>query len=280
MIDRTFIIRRFVRRWTPDELRAMLALPGPRGRAVRAFAGWLSRGSFYVMFGRGSGLRLSLSGIPLHHAHLGMLAIGDIEAPVQDAMIRHVTKGGVFYDIGANVGFFALLGAHYVGLDDGQVYAFEPAPDNAAEIRANVALNGLPNVTVLEQAVGAQAGTGRLQVVADQSWSKLVETGDHPQTERVMDIEVVAIDELVATGAIAPPTAVKIDVEGFEVAVLQGMRATLERHRPVVICELHGTQDDVAGLLRKAGYRLVNLEVPEDPVGAAGVADHVLAVPD
>ncbi len=142
------------------------------------------------------------------------------------------------------------------GYGVGQVYAFEPTPDNAEEIRRNVVLNGLPNVTVIEKAVGAEKGVGRLQVVDDQSWSKLIETGEHPFTERVMDIDVVAIDDLVASGEILPPTVVKIDVEGFELPVLEGMRRTLAEHRPAIICELHGTHVEFAAFMREVGYRV------------------------
>ena len=55
--------------------------------------------------------------------------------------------GGVFYDIGANLGFFALLGAHLAGLEPGACTRSRPAPDNAEAIRRNAALNGMPNMT-------------------------------------------------------------------------------------------------------------------------------------
>ncbi len=129
-------------------------------------------------------------------------------------------------------------------------------------------------MTVIEKAVGAEAGAGRLQIVDDQSWSKLVETGEHPFTERVVDIEVVAIDDL----DIRPPTVVKIDVEGFELPVLEGMRRTIAEHAPVIICELHGTHVEFAAFMREVGYRLVNLEGPE-PIEAAGESAHALALP-
>jgi FkbM family methyltransferase len=276
--NRGFVVRRLVRLGHP-RLRDLVAGadgPGP-GRLMRPVLRWLERGSLTVPMGLGGGLRLSLRGIPLSHAHIGSLAFGNLEQSVQEAMLRHLGKGGVFYDIGANVGFFALLGAHMAGLDEGEVYAFEPTPDNAAEIRANVELNNTANVTVIEKAVGAEAGTGRLQVVDDQSWSKLVETGEHPFTERVIDIEVVAVDDLVRDG-MTPPTVVKIDVEGFELPVLEGMRETLRAHRPVVICELHGTHREFAAFMRDAGYRLVNLEGPES-IEEAGASAHALALP-
>lgn len=279
-LNRGFVVRRMVRLGHPKlrELTAKAAEPGAAGAALRPLLRWLAGGSIVIPMGLGGGLRLDMAGIPLSHAHIGSLAFGNLEQSVQEAMLRHLGRGGVFYDIGANVGFFALLGAHFAGLEAGHVYAFEPTPDNAGEIRRNVALNALSNVTVIERAVAAAAGTGRLQVVDDQSWSKLVETGEHPFTESVIDIELVSIDDLVASREIRPPTVVKIDVEGAEMAVLEGMRATLAAHGPAIICELHGTHVEVAAFLRDAGYRVINLESPE-PIESAGSSAHALALP-
>lgn len=272
--NRGFVVRRLVRLGHPKLRELWLAQPW----WFRPLSRWLSRGSITVPMGLGGGLQLDLHGIPLSHAHIGSLAFGNLEQSVQEAMLRHLGHGGVFYDIGANVGFFALLAGHMGGYGVGRVYAFEPTPDNADEIRRNVVLNGLPNVKVIEKAVGAERGTGQLQVVDDQSWSKLIETGEHPFTERVMDIDVVAIDDLVRDGEVEPPTVVKIDVEGFELPVLEGMRETLDQHRPVIICELHGTHVEFAEFMRGIGYRLVNLEGP-DSIESAGASAHALALP-
>lgn len=279
-MNRGFVVRRMVRLGHPRlrELTAKAAEPGPAGAALRPFLRWMAGGSIVVPMGLGGGLRLDMAGIPLSHAHIGSLAFGNLEQSVQEAMVRHLGTGGVFYDIGANVGFFALLAAHFAGFQTGHVYAFEPTPDNAGEIRRNVALNGLPNVTVIDKAVSSAAGSGRLQVVDDQSWSKLIETGEHPFTEQIIDIELVAIDDLVAAGAIRPPSVVKIDVEGAELAVLEGMRTTLSEHLPAVICELHDTHIEFAAFMRAAGYRVVNLEGP-GAIESARESAHALALP-
>lgn len=279
-INRGFVVRRLIGLGHPRlrELTAKAAEPGLPGVLMRPVMRWVAGGPITVPMGLGGGLRLDMRGIPLSHAHIGSLAFGDLEQSVQEAMKRHLGHGGVFYDIGANVGFFALLAAHMSGIGDGRVYAFEPTRDNAEEIRVNLALNGLGNVDVIEKAVSSAAGTGRLQVVDDQSWSKLLETGAHPFTEEVVDIELVAVDDLVSSGEILPPTVVKIDVEGAELAVLEGMRRTLRQHAPAVICELHGTHREFVAFMRDVGYRVVNLESPA-AVELAGASAHALALP-
>jgi FkbM family methyltransferase len=279
-LNRGMVVRRMVAIGHPRlrELGERIEA-SPALRALLAPAGrWLDRGAVVVPAGRAGGLRLSKAHLPLTHAHLGSLAYGDLETSVQEAMRRHLGPGDVFYDIGANLGFFSLLGAVFVQPADGRVYAFEPAPDNAAAIRVNAALNGLGNIEVIEKAVAAAAGPGRLQVVDDQSWSKLAGYGEHPNTEAVIDVELVAVDDLVAAGRIAPPTAVKIDVEGAELETLRGMRRTIAEHRPAIICELHGTHREFAELMRELGYRVQNLEGPE-PLERAGASAHALATP-
>jgi FkbM family methyltransferase len=280
-LNRSMLVRRLIRVGHPRlrELRAeAMRGRGPRAWALRAGVGWLEAGVLRVPQGYAGGLAFDMRYLPIAHAHIGSIAGGNLESAVQEAMIRHLGRGGVFYDIGANLGFFSLLGAHIAGLEEGQVYAFEAAPDNAEAIRVNAALNAIENVEVLAVAVADRAGRGRLQVVDDQSWSKLVDYGEHPFTERVIDVELVAIDDLVASGRISAPAVVKIDVEGAELAVLSGMRETIARHRPAIICELHDTHAEFVAFMEACGYRPINLE-GTTPVGDAGASAHALALP-
>ena len=229
---------------------------------------WVERGILYIPQGHGEGLCVDMRHLPISHAHLGGIAFGVLETSVQEALIRHLAPGGVLYDIGANVGFFSLLGARLAG-PEGHVYALDPAPDNAAAIRHNAALNGLHNVSVIAKAASAAPGTGQLQVVDDQSWSKLAEYGEHPLTEQILNVELVAVDDLVAAGEARPPTVVKIDVEGAELAVLEGMRATIDAYRPAIICELHDTHREFLAAMAARGYRVINLE-GTGPIGEQG----------
>ena len=279
-INRGRVVRRLVGLGHP-RLRALekRAADDPLvGAALGPALRWLERGDLVVAYGLGAGLRMSMRWLPISHAHLGSIAFGNLESSVQEAMLRHVPAGGVFYDVGANLGFFALLGAHMTG-PEGRVLAFEPAPDNAAAIRHNAEVNELLNVEVVEKAVAAAGGEGRLQVVEDQSWSKLEEYGPHPGTEQVLDVPVIALDEEISAGALPPPDVVKIDVEGAEIAVLEGMARTLAEHRPAIICELHDTHREFVEHMRGAGYRVVNLEGPGPVEDQASPSAHALALP-
>lgn len=196
---------------------------------------------------------------------------------MQLALRRCLQPGAVFYDIGANLGFFSLVAAACVG-PHGRVYAFEPVPANAATLRRNAALNGFANITVLERAASSTSGTARLQLVADLSWSMLDRNWRHPQTRSVIDVEAVSIDDLVAASDASPPDVVKLDVEGWELDVIAGMRATIARHKPTIICELHGTASEFFALVRAAGYSAEVLGVATTPDDGGEIV-HAIATP-
>lgn len=238
---------------------------------------WFRRGLLRVDAGLGQGVRLPLAHIPVSHAHAGLIASGLLELSVQEAMRRLLGQGDVFYDVGANVGFFALAGARHVG-PSGAVYAFEPVPENAAAIRASAELNALGNLEVIENAAGRAAGRERLLLVEDLSWSHLERQGTHPRTLDTIEIEIVAIDDLVADGRLRAPQLVKIDVEGAEIDVLTGMQKTIEKHRPVIVCELHDTGAAFVETMGALGYETANLDAKQSLVHAP-VSAHALATP-
>jgi FkbM family methyltransferase len=138
----------------------------------------------------------------------------------------------VFYDIGANVGFFSTLAGRLVG-PSGRVFAFEPFPLSADRAEANALLNGFKHVTVVRAAAGHRTDRQILAI------------SDHDSTHRLasgvagIPVEVVSIDDWMRAGRVPAPTLVMIDAEGAEVAVLEGMLDLLALHRPVVACEVH-----------------------------------------
>lgn len=245
--------------------------------ALGPIRGWLGRGAVRVSGGAGDGLVLSLQALPVSHSQARSLVRGRLEPLVQDALVRHVRPGAVVHDLGANIGFFALLAARLAGAE-GHVVALEPDPACAAAIDENARLNGAGNVTVLQRAAGSASRHERLFVVSDGSWSHLESRGRHPLTTAEVQVEVVALDDLVQSGEAPPPAVVKLDVEGSEIEALEGMREVLATHRPVLVCELHETAAEVAALLAALDYSARTLEAGLDAADA-GPNDHLLALP-
>jgi FkbM family methyltransferase len=264
----------------PEERRAELAERVRAGRASRALlrraSSWYGRAPVPVAGGLGHLLCVSTADLPLDHAHAGLIVRGTLEPPVQEALRRLLAPGAVFYDVGANIGFFTILGARLVG-PGGRVIAFEPVPACARAVARNIALNGFAHAEIREEAVGAASGSARLLVVGEASWSHLASTGRHADVREEIDVAVVSIDELVAAGAIPPPNVLKIDTEGAELQAIEGMRATIARDRPAIVCELHDTNAEFCARMDELGYALTNLDGPQ-AVAAAGPV-HALALP-
>lgn len=162
---------------------------------------------------------------------------GTYELPVQEKLASLLKPGMVFYDVGANIGFFTIIAANIVG-PNGKVYAFEPLLENTEVVRHNVSINHFPQVQVFQKAVTSTSGKERL-FIAGFSGGSALETGDKPpDLIGEINVETVSIDDLVRGEVIQAPDVVKIDVEGAEVNVLEGMRDTIQKHRPVVIYEI------------------------------------------
>ncbi|WP_192918656.1 FkbM family methyltransferase [Salinigranum salinum] len=163
------------------------------------------------------------------------------EGPFRSALLDAVDAGTVVYDVGANVGFYACL----LGRIAAEVHAFEPNPHAAADLRRNVASNGLDTVSVHETAVSD--ASGRRYLTGRGSPNGRSEISETPTG---LAVQSVTLDELETE----PPDVVKIDVEGHERAVLEGMGRLLESHQPAIFCEIHGVGADVTELLTAHGY--------------------------
>jgi FkbM family methyltransferase len=204
--------------------------------------------------------------------------LGTTEPEVQETVAAYLQEGSVFYDLGAGVGFFTVLGARRVGAE-GQVVAFEPLTANVDALTHNVALNGFTNVSVVRKAVGRSSGSGVLEVARFSVQGRLNPNELRPDSRGTTPVEVISVDQAVEEISLPPPTLVKLDIEGSELEAIEGMRRTMERFRPTVICELHWTNRAFAALMSELGY---DLEVIEDGFGAVADAPgwvHVLGAP-
>ena len=190
-------------------------------------------------------------------------AQGTYEPPIQDAIVSNLNAGDVFFDIGANIGFFSLIAARRVG-EDGRVYAFEPVARNAAAIKRSVELNRLGMIEVFPEAVGSHSYRGELLLAHHIGGAALSSAGAPPDFSNRVPIDVVALDDIIGRRGLRPPSLVKIDVEGAEIDVLRGMPETLRVCRPTIIYEVDDETREgidrkgrvIAEFLTAAGYML------------------------
>lgn len=196
--------------------------------------------------------------------------LGAFSVTTQHALAEYVRPGDTVIDAGANVGYLSLLGARLVG-PAGVVVAIEPFPDAFSLLQRHIRLNAAANVVPLQVGLSDRAGKARFREGPHNSTGVIAEDG-------TIEIETVTLDALVEAGAWAPPSVLKIDVEGAEERVLRGAGETLRRHRPVIILATHGRgpHDACLALLGEACYTVRVLRFSGD---AAAQRAEVVCLP-
>lgn len=175
---------------------------------------------------------------------------GGTYEPEQTALFRaHLKPGDTLLDVGAHVGYYTLLSAVLVG-EKGRVFAFEPNPRNHSFLQRHMALNGCDNVHIEQAAVSDANGVARFEFGTGTGTGHLADNG-------TVEVRTVRLDDFCTARSIAPD-AIKIDVEGAELAVLNGAEATIVAHHPVIFLSTHGPQVHRACIdwLRARGYTL------------------------
>jgi FkbM family methyltransferase len=150
--------------------------------------------------------------------------------PSTTRTIRKILKRGMtVLDIGANVGYFALLMANLVG-DDGHVVAFEPTSYGFEKLRRNVSLNRFENITLENIGLSDQVERKKLWINSRFETSAVT-------SEEEEEIELQTLDVYFNKSDIGSLDFVKVDVDGYEVKVIRGARNTLSKFQPQMIVE-------------------------------------------
>jgi FkbM family methyltransferase len=184
--------------------------------------------------------------------------------PQETAVVQRILRPGMtVVDVGANWGYFTLLAARRVG-PAGRVVSLEPDPRLHDRLRANVAHNGLNNVSAHALAAAAGAGTLRLAGFDESgdNWG-VSRLGDGP-SGAAFDVAAEAVDGLLDELGIDEVDLLKMDIEGGESQAIRGMADGLKRHRyhrlllelhPGLLAEQGVTVEDVCRPLGANGYR-------------------------
>lgn len=209
------------------------------GRLRRARKGVADDSVITVRAGVGAGLRFGARFASADYTN------GGNEIPVQEAVRDLLHPGATFFDVGSNIGFFAVLAAREVG-PIGTVHAFEAVPAIAEAIAANAGRNGLTNVVVHAVAVADRDDETAELMLATHPGGATLSVADAPDDlSGHLEVPLVSLDRLVADGVCPPPDVVKIDVEGAEMQVLDGMSTLLAQYQPDLICELDSADADI-----------------------------------
>lgn len=239
------------------------------GKFRRIFRGILRR---IFRYHKGNSKKI-LTG-PLRGNHfLGLQAhqLGIYERAVEDVLVTYLHYGSVFYDIGANIGYFSILGAQLCG-NDGIVYCFEPLPSNLEIMESNISANNFTNIKIITKAVSDIDGNMEFNV-ADGTKASLIGNLNGQR----MFVEVTNLNSF--TESNVRPNLIKIDVEGAEKDVIHGASKLLTHFpAPIFLVEIHDEENDqaVREVFDSNGFHLTEIE-PTNNRRSSRYPYHILA---
>ena len=185
----------------------------------------------------------------LHHG-----LIDSWELPIEDWLMQNLKADDVFFDIGANVGFYSLL-AQALGA---RVYAFEPTPSTFQILQRNA-----PDVILVPKALMAKEG---IIPFSDKGVGVGTNTAHVQGTEpSLITVDATTLDTYCREQSVQP-TVLKIDVEGAERETLEGAQHTFSALHPTLIIETKN--DETIDFVCSLGYRAFHfpLHVRPEPI--------------
>ncbi len=214
---------------------------------------------------------------------------GAMTEPELDLIRYAVREGETAIDIGANYGLYSYHLSRAVGAN-GRVYAFEPIPFTAGVFRLIARLLRFRNVELIEKGCGEADGEVVFTVPVQESGAIIAGTvhmgarnNDRPGHERharfkrtqKVTCKVVTVDDYL--GDLNDVSFLKCDIEGADLYALRGAKRLIERHHPVVVCEINPwflegfgiAVRDLVGFFDRARLSLVSVRT-----GTPARADH------
>jgi len=194
---------------------------------------------------------------------------GSYERTLRSFVASLPLNGGVCVDIGANLGLHTVLLSNLVG-SGGRVFAFEPEARNFELLEYNLRRNGLANVAASRCALGSAEGVCQLNLSPDNF-------GDHKiggqSRGPAQEVRITTLDTALQHVPDGSVRLIKIDVQGYELEVLRGMKGTLERNADVILlleispthlAEVGTSATELVSAIRALGF--YGWEIGEDRV--------------
>ena len=201
------------------------------------------------------------------------MALNRYEAGTTALFQRLIHPGMVVIDIGAHVGYYSLLAARQAG-PTGKVYAFEPEPENHRLLLGNIQRNGYINVTALRQAVSNRVGPTALFLTALDNGRHSAYRQGLPESG-VIEVSATTLDVFLDTVSRPRVGLVKVDVEGGEMDVLDGMGRLLQEspslklimeYSPTLLRGAAANPLQLLDRLRAYGFQIYRITEKKGPV--------------
>lgn len=184
------------------------------------------------------------------------------EEGMVNTLEKFLAPGCCFVDLGANEGYFSIIGARLCG-PTGRVIAIEPQNRLLRVIEENIRQNASPSVTLVHAAVGDKAGMAVMHLTASTN------TGGSGFERRsnyklpTQEVSMLTLEQLLDAHSVAKVDLMKVDIEGFEYEALLGSPRVFEEQRiKALALELHPAilsgrgkdAGEIEAMLKRCGY--------------------------
>ena len=184
----------------------------------------------------------------------------DYEERFGRALLESISPESLVWDVGANVGLYT---EQFLAKGAAQVICVEPAPSAVEVLRAKFAAQQ-SRVVILPMALSDACGTAPMAADGASPTNQL-KVGASDQ--RLIQVRIMRADELIRSQGVPPPTVLKIDVEGYELEVLQGFGDLIEsRELRAVFIEVHfgllhertldHAAEEISSILTRSGFKV------------------------
>ncbi len=189
----------------------------------------------------------------------GALMLGAYEPFFAHEWRKAITPNMTIVDIGANIGYYTIIASAHV--KEGRVIAYEPEPVNVSFLKQSIAFNNCTNITLIESGLGDTDESRDLYLDSDNKGKHTLLPGEQKGAVKIR-IPLTTLDHSLDTLGITRVDLIKMDIEGWEVKALRGMRETLRRDHPILFFEyapnrIRETGEDpllIFETLRQEGY--------------------------
>jgi len=180
-------------------------------------------------------------------------------------LFNKVQEGMVIYDIGGSIGMYTIPFAKKVG-KTGKVFVFEPTNKGIESIKQNLTINNIDNVVAYPYAISDNTSEANFYVRPDKETHSLFEKTTAPSKtgeQKTIKVKAFTIDDLIEKNLSLPPNFIKIDTEGAEIKVLDGINKTydsldlifVEIHKPALKLEnIFNPEIVIEKKLKKIGF--------------------------
>jgi len=159
--------------------------------------------------------------------------------PTETRLLTALLKNGMYcLDVGANIGYYALLERKIVG-KSGKVIALEPSPVSFTYLVKNLSLNQFNDVETYQLALGKNNRSASMILDQKSNLSKISDFSSDSQSANSLDVHMDSLDSFIETNKPIKIDLIRMDIEGYEEIVILNGQITLKKFKPLLLIEIH-----------------------------------------